>query len=252
MRGFKAVAAAAGLIAAMACGSANAGVIEPVTVSNVSVSNGGEYNVPLSINGGGVQSLYYVGPITFTANGNQWTTFCDDIDNVVYIGSQDQYYLLDSAGANGYLSDPMSTTQTTADQQIAGLAYDYYLHSSPVNALFGAEIQIAIWQVEYGSNNIVVNNATEQATITGLINNSLANYALMGPASFAYYELESPCAGAAPGSINYLTDCQVQGQIFVADPAMIPEPESFGLLFAGLAGFGFMNWRRSNKQAVKH
>jgi hypothetical protein len=251
MRSFKTVAAVAAMLAAMAWSSANAGVIEPITVSNVSVSNAGEYSVPLSINGS-PESLYYVGPITFTVNGQNWTTFCDDISNVVYIGSSDQYYLLDASGANAYLSNPMSTTQTTMDQEIAGLAYDYHLNASPVNALFGAEIQIAIWQVLYGSNYVVLNNAVEQGAITTLINNSLSYYALMAPASYAYYELDSPvtsgqCAGTTASNINYLSACQVQGQIFVADPTTIPEPESFGLLFAGLAGFGFMNWRRTNK-----
>jgi hypothetical protein len=36
----------------------------------------------------------------------------------------------------------------------------------------------------------------------------------------------------------------------VADPAMIPEPASFGLLFVGLARFDFMGWLRSGKRAA--
>jgi hypothetical protein len=138
------------------------------------------------------------------------------------------------------------------DQEIAGLAYNFHTTASPT-ALFGAEIQIAIWQVEYGSNYVVVNNATEQSAINSLISNSLNEYALMGPASFAYYELDSPttsgqCVGTTASNINYSSICQVQGQIFVADPSTVPEPSSWLLLFAGLAGFGALGWRGNNKR----
>ena len=249
MRSFKFVAAAAGMIAAMACGSADASNITPITVSNVSVSNTGEYNVPLSINGS-PESLYYVGPITFTVNGQNWTTFCDDINNVVYLGSSNQYYLLDSSGANAYLSNTMSTTQTTMDQEIAGLAFNYYLNASSANALYGAEIQIAIWQVEYGSNYVVVNNAVEQSTITNMINGAVGYYNEFPQYSFAYYELEDPGCNQAPGTINYTNGCQTQGQIFVADPTMIPEPASWLVLFAGLASFGALGWRGNARRSA--
>ncbi len=215
----------------------------PVDVSNVQVDwSQGE---GLGTN---VGNIYYAGPISFTLTGSSTPiiVWCDDFYNDVYIGSSDQYYMKD---AKSYLS-PLSVSTV---KDIAGLAYegttDALKHT--LSPAMGAEIQMAIWEIEYG--DITATDAGVQAAVETLISGASANYSAMAAAGGTYAELVSPGCGQAPAAVTYTSECQVQGQIYIypnssAGPDIpVPEPGTLGLLGVGLFGFGGLRFRRKAK-----
>ena len=239
----------AAAIAAFACAAdpAIAGPVTPVTVSDVGVDwSQGE---GLSLNIGGI---YYAGPISMKQDGFPIITFCDDLFNEIYIGSTNNYWRTDQAGANAYLS-PLSLA---ADQKIAGLDFlgtqGAYAHT--LTPAFGAEVQVAIWELEYG--NISATDAGFQSAVNSLIANATNDFNAFTAAGWSYYELESPCNSSLAGSITYNSspygdnsNCQTQGQI-VAIPGRtvtnvpVPEPINLSLFGAGLTGVVVMRRRK--------
>ena len=224
-------AIAVAMIAGMASASAYA---DPLYVSNVGVPSG-EYNIPTS-----VTNVYYAGIIEFTVNPgtsyNAGTTFtldafCDDLFHEVGIGSSDQYY---TADANEYLA-PLSLSTI---HEIAGLAYegtaDYQLNGAAASAAFDADVQLAIWELEYPSDNITASDSSLQTDINGLIAQAPSFYADMIAHGYSYGELEDPGCGQEVGSITF-NSCQTQGQIYVYKTG-VPEPLTLSLFGASLAG----------------
>jgi hypothetical protein len=241
----------------MAAGIYAPAMADPVQVLNVQMW-ANSYDTNIATSQGNIQ---FAGAIDYTVNfgagPEDIPVWCDDLNNVVYLGSQAQYYTDD---ANFYLTNGTSLSVADA-QSIAGLSYlgDINLGQADLDA----EIQLAIWEIE--SAGLTVNNAGFQANVAFLIANASVYYGDMVGAGWLYTQLESPGCGQQDGTINYTNDCQIQGQIY-AYPGPggnggnggcgnsiigcdVPEPGALGLmgsgLFAsGLFGSGLLGWRR--------
>jgi len=230
-------------------GPAVAGPVTPVTISDIAVDWSQGEGLSLNVSG-----IYYAGPISMKLNGVPIITFCDDLYNVIYIGSTNNFWQTDQAGANAYLS-PLSLA---TDQKIAGLDFlgTQGADAHTLTPALGAELQVAIWELEYG--NVFATDAGFQSAVDALIAHATNDFNAFTAAGWSYYELESPCDSSRAGSITYtwsplgdIANCQVQAQI-VAIPGRtvtnipVPEPITLSLFGAGLAGAVAMRRRKKS------
>jgi hypothetical protein len=169
------------------------------------------------------------GQILLTVNevgsASQYTlpVWCVDIFHDIALGGSGYQYTegaLDTDHSNN--PSPLSSPQVNAIKALA-LYGNALMLSNPSNRT-SAEIQAAIWTVEY--NNASINNTL---TVSGgdFTSTDIANLIVS--------------AQAASGSVGQLIALN-GGQAEVFDP--VPEPASFGLLGAGLLGLAFARPRK--------
>jgi hypothetical protein len=208
------------IFAAVAAMSLFVGQASAGTLSYTGVSYPTDYTVNLTDSALGVNETVYTGPMTLSgtvSDGNPIIAFyawCVDIThNLMGSGT----YISGQAPAVAGITDP------TKIDNIAQLIYGY----TPGNDLNSAATQVAIWEIEYGSDlqvsgNTAVTNAA-QVLINGLTGSPVAGYSLQ--------ILDR-------GSDN-------NQDLAYLDPTNVMEPASTAMFGVGLIGLGLVNRRRA-------
>jgi hypothetical protein len=275
------IAGALALVVAalIATPSAATPVWNPVTVSNVGIdpTNYGQMSVQTALDG----TLYYSGGISMNiaANGSSIGTpivnvipsgpprnysaggasivFCDDLNNVIYIGGTYTTYFesTDSSGADNYLTNSGLTLDQSHD--IAGIAMygTFLVLNNLIDSTTGNELQLAIWQIE--NPGLIDNSSPFYNDVNVIISEAPGWYDDGISAGWTYLELVAPCDGISPNDVSFHS-CQTQAQIIGipgdGGPNLdlvvpVPEPVSIAVFGVGLFGTLFGYRRKTTRSA---
>jgi hypothetical protein len=176
------------------------------------------------------------GAFTTSVNGGaSFLSYCIDLTQPVAVGgAADSSYTRVDGGSYSF-ANPGAAASLSKLFTFAGSL----VNSNSTSAAF----QLAVWEIIYesptnayamGAGNAVfgVQDARETATLT------LAD---------SWLNALSTTSATAP--ISILSSANSQDLVYGGATAPIPEPSTYALMIAGLAGLGFVARRRANKQA---
>jgi hypothetical protein len=220
--------------AVLALGAATA---QADTVSLPGYAFGAPLAVTVNVTGLTVGSINEgAGAFTTSVNGGaSFLSYCIDLTQPVAVGGASDSSYTRVAGGSYSFANPGTAASLSKLFTFAGSL----VNSNSSSAAF----QLAVWEIIYespsnaysmtsGRASFGTQDAREAATIT--LADSWLNALSSTPATAPISIL------ASPGS---------QDLVYGGATAPIPEPSTYALMIAGLAGLGFVARRRSNKQA---
>ncbi len=223
------------------------GLATPATAANIYTSSMAlPYYEMVDLAGGtiGTQNNVYAGQQVLTVNdGSSYASsalytvvaWCVDFNHDIYIGGDSIVYQLTALtdnhlGTTPATSAPISTGEA---QELAGLVlYGNQLMLAAPSDLTSAAVQVAIWDVEYGTHYAGTDAAlaTEVTMLLGIAPTLTSNFGVL---------LDS----FAPNSQTY----QSQSLLTVGDPGLpVAEPSTVTLLAVGTLGL-MMARRRAGR-----
>jgi hypothetical protein len=209
-----------------------------VTISGTTDPTQGSITIP-------TENVYSTPIQLTTTGGSSFWVYCVDIFHNISVPS----------GPINYGTQALITDNNPAGGNPAGLAHVGFGITAPQSAeiawlagvgigiagsngsqLQAAEIQSAIWEIEYGGSIVATNGAAFTTDVNGWILNAQAATADGGPLATEVHSLEGT-------------------QSFVGtDPSLttgIPEPSTWAMMILGFAGVGFMSYRRKPKSSFR-
>lgn len=209
------------LVAAAAlCVAGSAFAADPIDITSYSFSGLSGFNVT-----GVVNETVSAGQIGITTDAGSFLTYCIELTQNLDINKA---YVLDKTYANDLVSRLFDVAGFFSPGGVASLNDK-------------AALQVAIWEAVYdaapgdlNAGNFMVTGANAAATAAiGTAGNFLLAASALAPNSYptALWAFESPGTERIPGSQDLVT--------------AVPEPGTYALMLAGLAGIGFVARRRS-------
>jgi hypothetical protein len=221
------------VLAVLALGAATA---QADTVSVPSYAFGAPLAVTVNVTGVTAGTVDEgAGAFNTSVNGGaSFLSYCIDLTQPVSVGGPSDSSYTRVAGGSYSFANPAAATSLSKLFTFAGSL----VNSNATSAAF----QMAVWEIIYeapgnvysmGAGKAVfgVQDARETATLT--LADSWLNALSTTPAT-------------AP--ISILASANSQDLVYGGATAPIPEPSTYALMIAGLAGLGFVARRRSNKQ----
>lgn len=203
----------------IACGTgAVAAAPIPLTINSYSLSGLSGFSIVETANG--INETVAAGQISISTNIGSFETYCMDVLHDLTVP---QSYLLDPT----YTNDEISRLFFVSGFDGAGVGSD-------TNK---AALQLAIWEAVYDPGNL--NLTTGDFMVTG------GDAAAIAQAGTFLTSAGQLGAGTYPTALGKFTSSLAEGPISQTLITAVPEPGTYALMLAGLAGVGFVARRRT-------
>lgn len=209
------------LLAAVAIGcGAGAAVAAstPLTINSYSLSGLSGFSIVETA--GGINETVAAGQISISTSIGSFETYCMDVLHGLNLP---QSYLLDPT----YTNDEISRLFFVSGFDGAGVGSD-------TNK---AALQLAIWEAVYDPGNL--NLATGDFQVTS------GDAGAIGQAGTFLTNAGLLAAGSYPTALGKFTSSLAEGPVSQTLVTAVPEPGTYALMLAGLAGVGFVARRRT-------
>ncbi len=244
---------AAGVVAAAFALSAGSALADTVTVTNYTYGA----NDSVANNLGGDNPAIATQIDVSTTSVGTLDTYCTDLFDYIYSGTTYTYTREALAAGEGYVTASNDTfgknwTQTQVNLLTALLDNG----SIAANNINTAAVQVAIWEIEYGTEtsnafNVLANfgqgsvgvtDATLTAAQTYLNDVTSGAWSSAGFSGYTVEYLTAPITGGSTQPLLYLASNTTnfpQG-----NPPAVPEPATIGVLGMGLLGLAYARRRK--------